>query len=109
MLQTPAKTTCGSSGVGIKLPSYGQKHWGREKDITMQNIDGKKCHSSKFKEKLLCDKELEDKRKLRYYKEVINPCLKDKKHLYALTSIKKKINVVKIGTNSHKLHSEIGH
>jgi hypothetical protein len=37
-----------------------------------------------------CDKELEEKRKLRYYKEVINHNLEDKKHLFVLTSVKKK-------------------
>ena len=49
--------------------------------------------------------ELEDKRKSRYYKEVINPNLEDQKYLSILTSVKKKINIAKIRTNSHKLHS----
>jgi hypothetical protein len=39
-----------------------------------------------------CDKELEGKRNLRYYKEVINPNLEYKKYLLVLTSVKKKIN-----------------
>ena len=56
-----------------------------------------------------CEKDLEDKRKLRYYKEVINLTLKDQKYLSVLTSSKKKINIAKIRTNSHELHSEIGH
>jgi hypothetical protein len=55
-----------------------------------------------------CDKELEGKIKLRYYKEVINPNLEDKNYLSILTSVKKKINIAKIRTNSHELHSEIG-
>jgi hypothetical protein len=46
-----------------------------------------------------CDKELVDKRKLRYYKEVVNPNLEDQN----------KINIAKIRTNSHELHSETGH
>ena len=54
-----------------------------------------------------CDKELEDKRKLRYYKEVINPNLEDQKYLSILTSVKNKISIAKIKTNSHELHSEI--
>jgi hypothetical protein len=56
-----------------------------------------------------CNKELEGKIKLRYYKEVINPNLEDKKYLSVLTSVKKKINIAKIRTNSHELHSETGH
>ena len=55
-----------------------------------------------------CEKDLESKRKLRYYKEVTNPTLEDQKYLSVLTSSKKKINIAKIRTNSHELHSEIG-
>ena len=55
------------------------------------------------------NKDLEDKRGLRYYNEVINPTLKDQKYLLVLTSSKKKINISKIRMNSHELHSEIGH
>lgn len=51
------------------------------------------------------DKDLEVKRKLRYY-EVTNPNLKDQKCLYVLTSINKKTNIAKIRMNSHELHSE---
>ena len=51
-------------------------------------------------------KDLEAKRKLRYYKEVIKPILKDQKYLSVLTSSKKKINITKIRTSSHELHSE---
>ena len=61
-----------------------------------------------FKKKLWCEKDLEAKRKLRYY-EVINPTLKDQNYLFVLTSSKKKINIAKIRTNSHELHSETGH
>jgi hypothetical protein len=56
-----------------------------------------------------CDKELEEKIKLRYYKDVINPNLEDQNYLSVLTSVKKKINIAKIRTNSHELHSETGH
>jgi hypothetical protein len=85
-------------------------HWGIKEEVTLQNNDNiKNIITSKFKEKLWCDKELEDKRKLRYYKEVINPNLEDQKYLFVLTSVKKKINIAKIRTNSHELHSEIGH
>ena len=44
-----------------------------------------------------CEKDLEAKTKLRYYKEVINPTLEGKKYLSVLR------------TNSHELHSETGH
>jgi hypothetical protein len=40
---------------------------------------------------------------------VINPNLEDQKYLFVLTSVKKKINIAKIRTNSHELHSETGH
>lgn len=53
-----------------------------------------------------CNKELEDEIKLRYYKEVINLNLEDQTYLSVLTSIKKKINIAKIRTNSYKLPSE---
>lgn len=61
-----------------------------------------------FKEKMWDEKVLEVKRKLRYYKEVINPKLEDKKYLSILTSLKKKINIAKVRTNSHEFHSEMG-
>ena len=53
-----------------------------------------------------CDKELEEKIKLMYYKDVINPNLEDQNYLYVLTSVKKKISIAKIRTNSQKLHKE---
>jgi hypothetical protein len=56
-----------------------------------------------------CDKELKDKRKLRYYKKAVNHNLEDQKYLSVLTSAKKKINITKIRTNPHELHSETGH
>ena len=49
------------------------------------------------------------KRKLRYYKEVINLNLEDQKYLSIVTSLRKKINIAKIKTNGHELHSGIGH
>jgi hypothetical protein len=64
--------------------------------------------TSKFKENMWRDKELVDKRKLKYYKEVVNPNLEDQKYLSVLRSLKKKINIAKIRTNSHELHSETG-
>ena len=69
----------------------------------MQNIV-----TPKFKEKMHCEKDLEAKRKLRYYKEVINPTLEDQKYLSVSTSSKKKNNIANIRTNSHELHSETG-
>jgi hypothetical protein len=41
-------------------------------------------------------KELDDKIKLRYYKEVVNPNLEDQNYLSVLTSIKKRINLLKL-------------
>jgi hypothetical protein len=55
-----------------------------------------------------CDKELEEKRKLWYYKDVINPNLEDQNYLSVLPSVKKTISIAKIRTNSHELHSETG-
>jgi hypothetical protein len=52
---------------------------------------------------------LENTRKLRYYKDVINPNLEDQKDLFVITSVKKKNNIAKTITNSHEIHSEIGH
>ena len=56
-----------------------------------------------------CDENLEDKRKLRYYKEAINHNLEDQNYLSILTSVKDKVHIAKIKTNSHELHSKIGH
>ena len=53
-----------------------------------------------------CEKDLDSKRKLRYYTEVVNPTLEDQKYLYVSTSSKKKTNIAKIRVNSHELHSE---
>ena len=72
----------------------------------MQNINNiKNIVTYKFKEKMWCEKDLEAKRKLRCYKEVINPTLEDQKYLSILTSSKKKNNISKMRTNSHDLHS----
>ena len=85
-------------------------NWIVEKEVTLQNMDTiKSTIALKFKEKLWCDKELEDKRKLRYYKEVINHDLEDPQYLFVILSVKKKINIAKIRTNSHELHTEIRH
>ena len=64
--------------------------------------------TSKFKDKLWEDQELEGKRKLRYYKEVINPTLDNQNYLSMLSNNKKKMNITKIRTNSHELRSETG-
>ena len=55
-----------------------------------------------------CEKDLEAKRKLRYYKEVINPTLEDQKVSLCFNYFKEKINIAKIRTNSHEIHSETG-
>ena len=79
-----------------------------DKDKWLQCIFVHLCLISSTYFFLWCEKDLEAKRKLRYYKEVINPTLKDQKYLYILTSSKKKIYIAKIKTNSHELHSETG-
>jgi hypothetical protein len=45
-------------------------------------------------------KALEKKRKLRYYKNVINSNVEDQNDIYVLTSVKKKISIPKIRINS---------
>jgi hypothetical protein len=39
---------------------------------------------------------------------VVNPNLENKRYLSVLTSVKKRINIANIRTNSHELHSETG-
>ena len=58
---------------------------------TLTNI--KNIITSKFKEKFWCEENLAVKRKLRYYKEVINPNLEDQKYLSVVTSSQTKINI----------------
>jgi hypothetical protein len=58
---------------------------------------------------MLCDLELVDKRKLRYYKEAINTNLEDQNYLSVLRNEKKKIKISKIRANSSELHSETMH
>ena len=62
--------------------------------------------TSKFKEKFWSQEDLAVKRKLRYYKKVINPNLEDQKYLSVIISSQKEINIAKIRTNSHELHNE---
>ena len=67
-------------------------HWEIDENIALQYINNiKNIVTSKFKDKMWCEKDLEAKRKLRYYKEFINPTLADQKYLSILTSSKKKI------------------
>jgi hypothetical protein len=82
------------------LANHGRNRFAN-KDTIKKNV------KSKFKEKMWCDKELEEKRKLRYYKDVINPNLEDQNYLSVFPSVKKKISIAKIRTNSHELHNEI--
>jgi hypothetical protein len=79
------------------------------KETILQNkYTIKKNVKSKFKEKMWCDKVLEEKRKVRYYKDVINPNLEDQNYLFVLPTVNKKISIAKIRTNSHEFHSETG-
>ena len=84
-------------------------YWEINENDALQNIYNiKDIVTSKFKEKMWCEKDLAAKIKLSYYKKVINPTLEDQKYLFILTSSKKKIDIAKIRTNSHELHSETG-
>jgi hypothetical protein len=62
--------------------------------------------TSKFKKKLWYNKEIKEKRKFKYYKEVIKPNLEDKKYVSLLPNLKKKIDIVKIRTNSIEIPNE---
>jgi hypothetical protein len=62
-------------------------NWGIKEDVTLI--------TSKFKENLWCNREIEDKRKLRYYKEVINPYLENQKYLFVLITERKKTTLLK--------------
>ena len=71
-------------------------HWGIDENNILQNIDNvKNIITSNFKEKPLCEENLAVKRKLTYFKEVINPNLEDQKYLSVVTSSRKKINIAK--------------
>jgi hypothetical protein len=60
--------------VSHKDAKYWLSHSSIEEEVTLQNnYNIKNIITTKFKEKIWCNKELEDKRILRYYKEVINP------------------------------------
>jgi len=57
-------------------------HWEIDENVALQNINNvKNIVTSKFKEKMWCEKDLAAKKKLRYYKEVINPTLEDRRYL----------------------------
>ena len=53
--------------------------------------------------------DLEVKRKLRHYKEIINPNLESQNDLSILISSKKKINIAMIRTNIYQLHIKSRH
>ena len=79
-------------------------HWRIDVNATLEDINHlKNIITCKFKEKISGEKELEVTRKLMYYKEVINPNMRNQNYLYVLTSLKKKINITNIRTNSHEL------
>jgi len=83
-------------------------HWGVKEEIILENKDNiKNIDASKLKDKLPDDKELEGKRKPRYYKEVINPNFENQNYRSILTNAKKKMNIAKIRDNSHELQSDV--
>ena len=54
-----------------------------DENVALQNINNiKNIVTSNCKEKMWCEKHLEAKRKLKDYKEVINPTLEDQKYLF---------------------------
>ena len=62
-------------------------HWGINENDILQNIHKvKNIITSKFKEKFWCEENLDVKRKLRYYKDVINPNLEYQNYLSVVTS-----------------------
>ena len=73
MLHNLPKTTYELNEVGIKMRGKSSpNHWRVEEEISLRNGDNIKIIiTSKFKESMWCNKELVDKRKLRYYKYVI--------------------------------------
>jgi hypothetical protein len=85
-------------------------HWGIQEYAILQNTDIiKNIFTFKFKENnLWCDKELEDKWKLRYYKEVVNPNLEDRKYLSTLNNTKKKINIAKFKPTPTRCITQLG-
>ena len=66
-------------------------HWDINENHFLHNIDNvKNIITSKFEVKFWYEENLAAKRKLRYYKEVINPNLEDQKYLSVVTSSWKK-------------------
>jgi hypothetical protein len=57
---------------------------------------------------LLLHEKLKHKIKLIYNKKVVNPNFENNKYLFVLTRIKKRINISKIRTSSHEVHSANG-
>jgi len=77
-------------------------HWTIKQEATLHNIDTIKITISyKFKGKLWCNEEIENKRKVIYYKEIINPNLEYQKYLSSIASLREKIIISKIRMNSH--------
>ena len=73
----------------------------------MGNKDNiKNIITSKFKDKLWSDKELGEKRKLRYYKEVIDPIVANHNYISILMCTKKRMNISRIKTIFHDLWSK---
>ena len=62
--------------------------------------------TSYFKDNMYDDKDLKGKRKVRCYKEVINPTLDNQNYLSVLINTKKKMKIARITTHSHELRSE---
>ena len=84
-------------------------HWGIDENDILLNILMSKILLLHLKEKLWCEENLAGKRKLRDYKEAINANLEAQKYLSIGTRSRRKIDITKIRTNSHELHSETGH
>jgi hypothetical protein len=61
---------------------------------------------TKLKKKMWTDREIDNKKKLNYYNEIINPKLEDQNYLFFVANARKKLNITKIRTSFHVLHSK---
>lgn len=83
--------------------------WRIKEEIIIGSKDSiKDTITSNLKDTMCNDKELEAKRKVRHYKEAINPTIDNDNYLSMLTNTKKKVNIARIRTNSHELRTDNG-
>ena len=79
-------------------------HWRINEEVFLLNINTIKCTiTTRFKDKLRCKEEIENKIKLMYYENIINPKLEDYNSFYSVDNVKRKIKFAKIRTYLHEL------